>query len=460
MIPLTESLASFVVNTRQDDIPAEALDKAKKAIADTFAVILAGANSEVTEPLLEYVRKYGPPGESPILGTRLSVSSDTAALINGTFGHALDFDDVLTMMPGHPSAVIVSALLADLGNRPLSGRAFLNAYQIGLEVGAKIGLGITIGHTHRGYHGTGTLGIFSATAALCRSLQLDVPATRTAFGIASSMASGLQCNFGTMTKPLHTGLAARSALLAARLADSGLTAMQAALEGKNGFFEAYGVEQSDCDVTARNLGKPWFIVDPGLSLKKFACTYAAHRGIDAVLEFRRRHPFEAKNVTLLECRVPPGGLRSMVYASPKNGLESKFSMQYALAAGLLDGQYTLSTFTDQAVNRPEIQETMKRINVFEDARCANDDPLLHTLSPGSRGFVEATIHFDNGTVDTVRIDKPTGHPTRELDWDAIGEKFHDCAQACVSPERAREAYQLLEKFEDIADVNELVNLLH
>ena len=459
MAGLTESIASFIVNTSSSEFPVAILDKAKKAITDTFSVILAGAGSEVAPALLKYISAYNEPGGSPILGTGLSYSSEVAALANGAFGHALDFDDVLTMMPAHPSAVILPALFADLSDRPINGREFLEAYEIGLEVGAKIGLGITIGHTHRGFHGTGTLAIFSAVAALSRSLRLDVPTTRTAIGIASSMASGLQRNFGTMTKPLHTGLAARNALIAVRLAKSGFTAAQDALEGKSGFFPAYGVAQSNPEVTASHLGKPWFLVDPGLSLKKYACTYAAHRGIDAVLELKRKHGFSAKNVAALVCRVPPGGLRTLIYSSPQTGLEGKFSMEYALSAGLLDGRYTLWTFTDEAVNRTEIRDLLKRIKVVEDARCANNDPLLETLSPGSRGFIEVSMELDGGVLDTVRVDKPTGHPSRELDWDAIKAKFDDCAAVCISPQRAEDAFVMLRQLESCTDIRDLIEHL-
>src|SRR5919108_1230705 len=244
MVGLTEALAQFIHDKTLQDFPPEALDRAKKALADTFAVILAGAASGVAPPLWRYVEQASDSGASPILGGGRTVSAEMAALINGTFGHALDFDDVLSMMPAHPSAVILPALIADLRAGTLSGRALLEAYVMGVEVGGKIGLAITVGHYHRGFHGTGTLAIFSALSALAKRYDIDVPTTRTAFGIASSLASGLQRNFGTMTKPLHAGWASRSALAAADLARSGFTAAPDALEAPAGFFAAYGVGES------------------------------------------------------------------------------------------------------------------------------------------------------------------------------------------------------------------------
>jgi len=461
MSGLTEALAQFIQTKTLEDLPVGALDKAKKALADTCAVILAGAGSEVAPPLLRYIEQTGDSGASPILGHDRTVSAEMAALVNGTFGHALDFDDVLSMMPAHPSAVILPALTADLRSGTLSGRALIEAYVIGVEVGGKIGLAITVGHYHRGFHGTGTLAIFSALGALAKRYQLDVPTTRMAFGIASSMASGLQRNFGTMTKPLHAGWASRSALAAIDLARSGFTAALDVLEAPAGFFAAYGVEESMPEAAIKHLGNPWVIADPGLALKQFACCYASHRGMDGVLRLRQRLGLNAANLTRLDCRMPPGGMRVLIYPQPKTGLEGKFSLQYALAAGVLDGEYTLWSFTDEAVNREPIRELLARIRVVEDARCAGDDPWLETRSSGSRGFVEVEAVLTDGRRQTVQVDQAPGHPSRELTWDDIAAKFMDCAaQARVDAGKAKRALDILERLETCTDIGEVVALLH
>ncbi len=246
MTGATERVASFISRTSLEAMPAEAVPKAKKAIADTFAAILSGVGSEVAEPLRRYLQAAGASGAVPILGTGTTSAPDTAALVNGTFGHALDFDDVLSMMPAHPSAVILAALIASLGTERVTGRALIEAYVIGIEVGGKIGLGMTVGHYHRGYHATGSLALFSALAALLKLHRVDVPLSGQAFGIAASMASGLRRNFGTMTKPLHTGIAARSALTAWRLATCGFTAAPDILEAKSGLYSTLGVSRLQC----------------------------------------------------------------------------------------------------------------------------------------------------------------------------------------------------------------------
>jgi 2-methylcitrate dehydratase PrpD len=456
----TEAIASFIASTSLADLPSGAVEKAKKAITDTFAAILAGAGSEVAEPLRRYVQSGGESGASPILGTRFAASAETAALVNGTFGHALDYDDVLSMMPAHPSAVIIAAALADLDGRRVSGTALIEAYALGVEVGGKIGLGMTNAHYERGFHATGTLALFSALAALAKLRGFDTAATRQAFGIAGSMASGLRRNFGTMTKPLHTGLAARSALTAARLAGAGFTAAPDILEAKSGFFAAYGTAESDVATTVRGLGNPFVVVDPGLALKKFPCCYACHRGMDGVLALRAQLGFDAGRIEKLTCRMPPGGMMVLTYPRPVTGLEGKFSMEYCLAAGALDGEYALSTFTDAAVRRGEIQALYERVTAVEDPACRGDDPHFAKRSSGSRGLVEVEVKLKDGRSARTRVAHAPGHPTRELGWEDLRAKFDDCAgYAAIPAARARDAFDKLAGLERLGDVRDLVTLL-
>jgi 2-methylcitrate dehydratase PrpD len=398
----------------------------------------------------------------PLLGTGLTAAPETAALVNGTFAHALDYDDVLAIMPAHPSAVILAATLASLNGERVSGRSFIEAYIIGIEVGGKIGLGMTQGHYRRGFHATGTLALFSAVSALAKLHRLDVAATRQAFGIAASMSSGLRRNFGTMTKPLHTGIAARSALTALRLAQSGFSAAPDILEAPSGFFSTYGVDESDPAVTVSGLGRPFVVADPGLALKKFPCCYATHRAMDGLLALRERLAFDAASVDRIVCRVPPGGMRVLTYPRPVTGLEGKFSLPYTLAAGALDGRYTLASFTDAAVTRKEIDALYPRIEAGEDPACRGDHPNFEAQSSGSRGFVEVEVRLRSGRSDRVRVDKAPGSPGRDLGWDDIKGKFMDCARHSgrVREDSAARAFEALRHLDRLDDIGTVVGLLH
>lgn len=460
MSGLTETIARFVADTTIHQAPAGAVEKTKKVLADTFAVMLAGAGSEVAPPLLQYVARAGGAGNCPILGTNVRTNSELSAMVNGTFAHSLDFDDVLVMMPGHPSGIVLAVALAAAARQDISGLQLLEAHLIGIEAGAKIGLGITIGHYNRGFHGTGTLGLFSGVAALAKLYRLDAPTIRIALGIASSMASGVRRNFGTMTKPLHTGWAARSAVAAVELASCGFTAAPDVLEAKSGFFAAYGVDESNAQRAAESLGRTWAIDEPGIGLKKYPCYNGSQRAMDGVLQLRQKLGFTADTLHRLECRMPPGGMHVLIYPQPVTGLEGKFSLQYVLAAGVLDGEYGLGTFTDAAVNRPAIRTLMQKIVAVEDERCGNNDPLMKTRAAGARGFVEVEVHTTDGRSEVARVQAAPGHPTRPLSWQDIEHKFMDCAgHAALDKTRAQRALQTLSRLEDCASVSAIVQAL-
>ncbi|RPI42845.1 MAG: hypothetical protein EHM59_16855, partial [Betaproteobacteria bacterium] len=261
-------------------------------------------------------------------------------------------------------------------------------------------------------------------------------------------------------KPLHSGWGSHNALVAFNLARSGFTAAPDVLEAKSGFFAAYGVEASDPEVAVAGLGKPWAIVDPGIGLKKFPCYNGSQRGMDGVLQLRSRMGFTAETLAHLECRMPPGGMKVVIYPNPKTGLEGKFSLQYSLAAGVLDGNYSLWSFTDEAVNRPAIRELLKKIVAREDEACGANDPQLQNKASGARGFVVVEARTSDGRTETVRVDAAPGHPSRELTWEEIEHKFMDCAMhGGLKREQARQAFSTACALERLDDVNELVGLM-
>jgi len=455
MIDLTAGLASFLAGAR---IPAAVREKAKRPLIDTAGVMLSGAGSEVAPPLIRYLDAHHAMGPGIVLGTARTAPAEIAALVNGTFGHALDFDDGIVSAPVHPSSVVVAALLA--GAPRLAGPALLDAYVLGVEVAVKLAVAIGIEHYHRGWHGTGTLGIFGAVAALARARRLDPLVTQTAFGLAASMASGVQRNFGTMGKPLHTGWAARNAVVAVELAAAGFSAAQDALEADSGFFAVYGNDRSDPGRVLNELGNPYAIDDPGMSLKRYACCYASHRPIEGLLALRRVLNFSEHDIESVRCVLAPGSLRALIYPRPRNGLEGKFSLEYALAAGVIDPHYSLWTFSDEAVNRPAAQALLPRITVLEDARCAVGDAHAAARGPSRRGFVEVHAVTRDGQHAMSRVDKLPGSPDQPLEWSELRAKFLDCAEAAgLDAGRTSRAFDQLAALEHCENVTSIVQLL-
>ncbi len=455
VVGATEALAAFVADAQ---VPEFVRTAALKPFVDTIGVMVAGASSEVAPAMMQYLQNASTAGNSAVLGSNLRAAPEIAALANGTFAHALDFDDAIAVTPVHPSCSIAAALVAVANG--ISGRKLLAAYAIGVEVAVKLSTALGVEHFNHGWHGTGTLGIFGSVAAVGRARQLPAATIRTAFGLASSMSSGLLCNFGTMAKSLHSGWAARNAIIALDLAASGFSAAQDALEAKTGFFAVYGNAKSDIAGLAAALGNPYAIADPGMSLKRYACAYGAHRAIEGMLAVKQALGLTADNLESIRCVVAPGSLRVLTYHKPSDGLQGKFSLEYALCAGILDDAYSLSSFSDEAVQRPAAQALLARIVGVEEARCSAEDVGAADRGPSRRGFVEVHARRKDGATAVHRVDAVPGSPEQPLTWEDLRAKFLDCTREAHLPEaRATQALEALLQFDQCDDAGAVLDML-
>lgn len=451
----TASIARFVAEADMAGLPELAIENAKRAIVDSFACILSGAGSELGAATLAYVALMNATGTAPVLGTSVSTTPSLAAMANGTFSAALDYDDLLS--PLHPSAPIVAAL-ASVAESGATGREFIDAYILGVEVCTKIAKAIGRGHSGRGYHATGTLTGFGAVAAIARLRRVPPEVTAQAMGFMASMAGGLLCSLGNMSKPVHSGLAAQNAVNALAMVESGLTANPGALEHKYGFFAAFGDEQSDASAIAASLGRPWTVIEPGSTLKKYPSCVAGHRAMDAIQELKRQG-LTADNAVAIDCSVAPGALNPLMHPNPMTGFESKFSMQYALAAALAD-DVRIATFETPALARPEIRTLLPKITAWEDSKQVEEDPVQANLSWGYRGYARVTARLADGRTLTARVDVPPGHPSRPLSWDEMRTKFLDCADSVgTKPDRAAAIFDQMKTLDTARDIQSAINSL-
>lgn len=427
MTGVTLQLAEFIATRTLDDAPAALREKAGRIIADSVASIVSGAGSEVAAPLQRYAASM--PGPVPVLGTATSAAPEAAALVNGAFGHALEYDDVFSMLPGHPAVVIVGAVLHDIATRRVTARELNDAFIIGYEACARFGIAMTLEHhRNRGFHATATLGLFAGAAALARLRRLDVEETLSLLSIAASFSSGLLAQIGTPMKSVHSGWAARNALAAAEMAAAGIHGAADALESPKGFFNAYGTPASRACRLLENIAAPWVILSPGVSLKKYPCCFAAHRGIDAILAIKREHGVRFEDVAQIECRLPPKGLVNMVHRRPQTGLQAKFSMEYCFVASLLDGHPDLGAFTDAAVLRPVIQANLGMVTTIEDPACEEGLCEAGGTVSGARGHVQITLVTHDGRRLVKKVPHAPGTPDRELSQDELDAKFANCAR--------------------------------
>ena len=444
---LTQQLADFVINTRESDVPAEVFDRSRDALVDTLGCALAGSLDEGSEIAQRWVRETGARAQATVVGTQLSTSPAEAAFANGLASHALDFDDSLTTLRGHPTAPMLGAGLAVGEVSGASGKAVLAAIAIGLEVGGKLGPALGAGHYMKGWHSTATVGVFTATAVAARLWKLTVEQLQTAWGIAASETSGLIRNFGTMTKPFHAGHAARSGVMAAWMAKNGFTADTQIFDGKSNFFETYaGDDAVPLESTLKNLGTPWEMVTPGIYVKRFPCCYCNHRPAGGMFELITQHNIKADEVIKVRIGFLPGADKPLIHFDPHTGLEGKFSMEYNAAAAFIDGKLTMETFTDAMVLRPEIRAFMPKVERFRI-------PDSKTYS-GITGYNDIEVVTTRGTFK-LHIDRVPGSPAWPMTPADRAEKFLDCAGRVLGSAGAKKLFDTAERCVQLLNIAEL-----
>ena len=419
MTGLTDSIAHFVSNGAA--VPEDAARIVRTGFIDTIATMIAGRN----EPVVGIVRQFVASrrcaaGEARVLfGAERTFAAD-AALINATAAHALDYDDVA--LGGHPSAVLVPAVLAEGEHLGASGADALRAYLVGYEVWAELLAREPDPYHLKGWHPTAVMGTVGAAAAVAHLHRLSPAVCRNALALAASMASGLVANFGTMTKPLHAGRAAACAIEAVRLAAMGLTAAADAFEHHAGFLAALSPKgRAERAGAASGLGRKLRILDAGLSIKKYPMCYAAHRVIDGVLDLAAANGVGARDIGQVDATIGVAQASMLRNHAPATGLEAKFSLEFAVASALVAGRVGLAQLTDKFVAEAPLREAMGKVKIATvDTRCpiepvfAFSDRVVLALRDGRR--------LDSGEIRFAR-----GNAKLPLRADELKAKFLDCA---------------------------------
>lgn len=417
---VTETVAEFVAKADLSGAPEEVWEIARRAVVDTVGVTIAARRDPGFQALVQTIQAELPPGRSTVLATGERTTAASAALLNGAAGHALDFDDVADQIYGHPSVVLVPTVLAVAEAEGGSGGDAVEAYALGFQVDCAIAAGIDVRrHYQHGWHSTATIGVLGATAAAARLMHLDTEGIRHALGIAASTASGSRQNFGSMTKPLHPGLAARDAVLAASLARNGFTADPDQLDGPLGYFAMYtgGV---DAPAVAEALEEPWALARHGLNVKKYACCYNTHRTADAILDLVHGERMQADRIAEIRLTLEPGGFDPLIHRNPSTGLQGKFSPEYVLAAAIVDHEITLASFLDEAVQRPETRALVQLVSRHESATPPFGTPEWEFA------YAAVEVEYSDGQVHRRRVDVPRGDTREPLQRADLEAKFYDC----------------------------------
>lgn len=401
---LTRALVAHALALRGDRIPPEALVVARHCLLDWIGVTLAGWQEAPVRILLAELNEEGGRPAATLIGSGARTSAQNAALINGTAGHALDFDDVHLASRVHPSAPLFPAILASAECCGASGRQVLEAFLAGVEVQSRIAAFMGESHYRQGWHNTGTLGSFGAAAAVAHLSGLDVAATCQAMGIAGTQAAGLRAVFGAMAKPLHAGRAAANGLLAARLAARGFTSHQDILGAPDGFA---AVQSRELRPEAM-LAAPERLAASSILFKYHASCYGTHAPIEAALRLRARTRGRSDAIEGMRLEVEPQYLSVCNIPEPCNGSEAKFSLRHAVALALA-GRDTMAaeSFSEAACADPALQALRTRIAVAGDASLPRATARLQVVIGDET--VEATANVSAPEPDLTQ----QGHRLRD-----------------------------------------------
>ena len=349
-----------------------ALTRAQNAFIDIIAVMVPGAMEPVTKTVYSLAQQWGT-GPCSAIGFEANLSAPMAALVNGTAAHALDFDDNFDPAKAHATAVLAPALLALADQRQISGAKLLDAYIVGLQIIGCVGQGVNPYHRARGWHATATVGAVGSAAGCARLLGLNNQQTAHAISLATSMASGFMSQFGTMTKPLHAGLAAAGAVKAVLFAEAGITAGTDTLHGVTGMgtlMVGQDVEELRAGMDGKaehgqtvtfattDIGTPLHIEEYGLKIKRFPNCGSVHRALDGLLHLREMHCFTPEDVEDIFVRAPAAHLRNLMYKCPTNSMEAKFSLEFGLAVGLLTGNASLKDYAEDNISNPAVMQLL------------------------------------------------------------------------------------------------------
>ncbi len=414
---LTQDLGQFVSDLSRNRVPDEAAAIARTGFIDCVGVMFAGREEEPTR-LLREVLQPGPGPATLTFGEQKAGAPDVA-WINGVAAHALDYDDVA--LRGHPSTVLVPAILAEAETLDLSGRDMIVAFVAGYETWAELGARERGYHHGKGWHPTGIFGAIAAAAACAQLRRLDPARTAQAIAIGASQSAGLMANFGTMTKPFHAGRSAHAGVMAARLAEAGFTAAADALEHPQGFLSAVSPEgKVDRDSKADGLGETWRITQSGLAVKKYPTCYCTHRAIDGILDLVREQDVKPGDVAGITVTLSQNFAIILRNHRPQTGLEAKFSIEFAMACALVARRVGLAELTDDFVKRADIQALMQLVSV----------QISTEVDPGYDGAAMAdqvVIQLaSGGTLEGERVHRASGHIDKPITEQQLFAKFEDC----------------------------------
>ena len=435
---LAERISSWGSTLDLDVVPGEVVHAAKRCIIDLLGVTIAAVPHPLPRRVLDYARRVYASGTATVLGHGERLSPVGAALVNGTAGHTLDFDDTSYTGIMHGSTVALPAALAATEEAGGDGRRLLEAFVVGSEVTYAIALLCTTNHYLKGWWSTATCGVFGAAAAAAKGLGLSAADTTSALALAGAQACGQKAAFGTDAKPYLAGRAAAIGVEAALLADMGLVGPSAILEDRHGFLRLLNDGRGEPG-GIDGLGRVWRLVDPGIFFKRYPVCSAAHAAVELTQRLLEENNIRGDEVRKVICEVPPVVAISLVHDRPETPQEAQFSLPFAVGTMLARGELRVEDLRDEALSDRRIREAMAKVGM------RRVDALDRKEAPeGAR----VTLIGEDGTEVADYLSEASGMPGNPISDDLLHDKFRRCTTAGGLPdERARALLERLMRIE-------------
>src|SRR5262245_2986033 len=443
---LTQEIGEFVSGARFAGLPPDCIGTVCLGFTDCVAVMVAGWGETVSQIAARHFGNAPAHGSNrPLHGVR--AEAPERALIYAVAAHALDYDD--TALLGHPSAILVSAILAEANEAGADGEAMIAAYVAGYEVWAELIRRDRDQHHEKGWHPTAMFGALAAAAASASLRRLKPAQASQAVAVAASLAGGIVANFGSMTKPLQVGRAAQSGLMATRLVAAGMTASPDAIEDDIGFLRAISPHGAVDTSSEAKLGQEWAILRHGLNVKLYPVCYAAHRALDAVIELREQHRFRPDAIDAVTLEIGDTQSRILRIHRPQNAFEAKICGEFAATAAVIAGRCGRAELTDEFVRRADVQGFLPKVAIVP---VDGKDPDEPALAPFDR--VRLRLR-DGREIVCDPVFQARGHFARRVDRGRLWEKVSDCAGDALGAVETQALFDTLQTLPRLKSASDL-----
>ncbi|KAJ9603716.1 hypothetical protein H2200_011902 [Cladophialophora chaetospira] len=447
--PVTKILSEFVADLTYESIEPKVVQNLKRLLLDLLGIgAYSGAKIESSEPFYRAILAFsgGATGNSTVLTKGRRLLPQHAALLNAAYGHTLDFDDTFAAGALHPGASVIAAALAQAEVSGASGKELLTALAAGYEVICRISRALGTGAYERGFHNTGTTGIFGAIAAIMKIKGAKASAIEAAFGLAGSKAAGSQqfLENGGWNKRLHPGFAAHDAFLCIAFVEQGVITATKALEGIFGFLKGYS-SSPKIEGLVEGLGREWIHITT--AIKPYPGCRMTHTGIDIAGKWRtaRTSPIKSLRLSLSpHCWMIVGRpLPNKIH--PQNIVDAQFSAYYQVALAWLDGSGTGWDVYNR-IHDDDVSELLDRITV--DAAEG-----LHGLA----GRLE--MQWQDGTIEVEAETDPIGEASNPFTDEQLRQKFKSLSVPAYGEQRTEQIADTIERLDQCSNVGELMALL-